>query len=357
MTSKRKVAIVTGAHTEKLMHDPNAIPPPAAVIGLVAGMWAAKATAVAANLGIPDQLALGPKTAEEVAKAIGADASAVYRLMRAVVSVGVLTAEPEHRFALTPLGAALRSNVPGSMRSFLIAEMAPGHWLPWGNLEDAVRTGRPSAPKVLGMDTWEYYKKNREEGLHFAAAMSGVSHMAMQAVLASYSFAGARKVVDIGGSHGSFVAAVLQREKTARGVLFDRPEVVDGAGTTLEEAGVNDRVDRVGGSFFESVPEGGDVYLLKHILHDWNDDECVKILRNVCEAMVLDGRVVVVEMLITDKGPPSPAPLLDVNMLVMHTGKERTAEDFAALFAQAGLKLHAVTPTQSPFAVIEARRG
>ena len=116
-------------------------------------------------------------------------------------------------------------------------------------------------------------------------------------------------------------------------------------------------MDRVGGSFFESVPEGGDVYLLKHILHDWNDDECVKILRNVGEAMGLDGRLVVVEMLITDKGPPSPAPLLDVNMLVMHTGKERTSDDFAALFAQAGLKLHAVTSTQSPFAVIEARRG
>src|SRR5665213_975687 len=221
------------------MHDPNSMPPPAAVLGLVAGMWAAKAAAVAANLGIPDLLAHGPKTAEEVASAIGADASAVYRLMRAVASVGVLTAEPDRRFALTPIGAALRSNVPGSMRSLLIAEMAPGHWLPWNNLEDAVRTGRPSAPTILGMDTWEYYKKNRDEGFHFAEAMSCMSHMAMQAVLASYSFAGARMVVDIGGSHGAFVAAVLQREKSARGVLFDRPDVIGGADATLEQAGVN----------------------------------------------------------------------------------------------------------------------
>jgi O-methyltransferase domain/Dimerisation domain len=339
------------------MHDPTSIPPPAAVIGLVAGMWAAKATAVAASLGIPDQLAHGPKTAEEVAKAIGADASAVYRLMRAVTSVGVLTAEQERRFALTPLGEALRSNVPGSMRSFILAEMAPGHWLPWGNLEDAVRTGKPSAPHALGMDAWEYYKKNPDEGFHFAEAMSGLSHIAMHAVLASYSFAGARKVVDVGGSHGAFVAAVLQREKTARGVLFDLPEVVDGASATLKQSGVSERVDRIGGSFFESVPADGDIYLLKHILHDWNDDECVKILGNVREAMALDGRVVVVEMLITDNGPPSPATLLDLNMLVMLTGKERTSEDFAALFAKAGLKLHAVKPTQSPVAVIEARRG
>jgi O-methyltransferase domain/Dimerisation domain len=339
------------------MQNPNAIPPPAAVLGLIAGMWAAKAAAVAADLGIPDQLAHGPKTAAEVAKAIGADASAVYRLMRAVVTVGMLTADPEHRFALTPLGEALRSDVPGSMRSLLIAEMAPGHWLPWGSLKDAVRTGSPSAPKALGMDPWEYYKKNPDEGLHFAEAMSGLSHIAMQAVLASYSFAGARKVVDVGGSHGSFVAAVLQREKNARGILFDRPEVLEGATATLEKAGVKDRVERVGGSFFESVPAGGDVYLVKHILHDWNDAECVKILRNVREAMIQVGRVVVVEMLITDKGPPSPVALLDLNMLVMLTGKERTAEDFAALFAKAGLKLHSVTPTRSPVAVIEARCG
>jgi len=338
------------------MNDPHAIPPPAAVFGLVSGMWAAQAVATAAILGIPDQLAHGPKTAEDVAKAIGADASATYRLMRGIASVGVLTAEPGQKFALTPVGECLRSDVPGSMRSLMIAEMAPGHWLPWGNLEHAVRTGKPSAPKMLGMEVWDYYKKNHAEGFHFAEAMSGMSTMAMQAVLASYSFVGATKVVDVGGSHGSFVAAVLQREKTAHGVLFDRPEVVEGAGATLEAAGVSARVERVGGSFFESVPAGGDVYLLKHILHDWNDDECVKILTRVREAMSPDARVVVVEMLITDQGPPSPAPLLDLNMLVMLTGKERTADEFGALFAKAGLKLSGVTPTHSPVAVIEARR-
>lgn len=339
------------------MNDSHALPPPAAVFGLVAGMWAAKAVAVAASLKIPDQLAHGPKTAEEVAKAIGTDPSATYRLMRGVASVGVLSAEAGRKFALTPVGEVLRSDVPQSMRSLIMAEMAPGHWLPWANLEEAVKTGRPTAPAALGMDVWEYYKKNHDEGFHFAEAMSGLSHMAMQAVLAAYSFAGARKVVDVGGSHGAFVAAVLQREKTARGVLFDRPEVVEGAGATLEAAGVADRIERVGGSFFESVPAGGDVYLLKHILHDWSDDECVKILGCVREAMAPDGRVVVAEMLISDQGPPSPAPLLDLNMLVMLTGKERTAEEFGELFARAGLKLSGVTPTHSPIGVVEARRA
>jgi len=320
-------------------------------------MWAGKAAAVAASLRIPDVLAHGPKTADEVAVAIGANASAVYRLMRGIASVGVLVAEPGRRFALTPVGELLRSDVPGSMRSVLVAEMAPGHWLPWGDLENAVRTGKPSAPTALGMGLWDYYKKNAEEGFHFAQAMSGVSSMAMQAVLAAYSFAGARKVVDIGGSHGSFLAAVLQRESAARGVLFDRPEVIEGAGATLVGAGVADRVERIGGSFFESAPAGGDTYLLKHILHDWNDDECVKILRCVREAMAPAARVVVVEMLISDKGPPSPAPLLDLNMLVMLSGKERTADEFGALFAKAGLALSSVTPTHSPFAVVEARHA
>jgi hypothetical protein len=339
------------------MNDSHALPVPAQVFGLVAGMWAAKATAAAASLRIPDVLAHGPKTAAEVAKSIGADASAVFRLMRGIASVGVLSAEPEGRFALTPLGEVLRSDVPGSMRALLVAEMAPGHWGPWGELEHSVRTGKPSTDKALGMDAWTYYEKNAEEGFLFAEAMSGMSTMAMQAVLASYSFVGAKKVVDVGGSHGAFLAAVLQREPTARGVLFDRPEVVEGAGATLEGAGVAGRVERVGGNFFESVPSGGDTYLMKHILHDWSDDECVKLLKCVRAAMPADAKLVVAEMLITDGGPPSPAPLLDLNMLVMLTGKERTADEFGALFAKAGLVLSGVTPTHSPIAVIEARRA
>ncbi len=339
------------------MSDPSMIPPPAAIFRLVSGMWAAQAVATAARLGIPDQLAHGPRTAGEIATALRADPSAVYRLLRGVASVGVLSTEADGRFALTPVGECLRSDVPGSMRSLIIAEMAPGHWLPWGNLEHSVRTGKPAAPGALGMDVWEYYKQNADEGFLFAEAMSGMSTMAMQAVLASYSFSGARKVVDVGGSHGAFVAAVLQRETTATGVLFDRPEVVEGAGATLQAAGVAHRVERVAGDFFQSVPAGGDVYLLKHILHDWSDDECVQILGRVRDAMTPDARVVVAEMLIDDKGPPSPAPLLDLNMLVMLSGRERTAQEFGGLFASAGLKLHGVTPTHSPVAVLEARRG
>lgn len=330
--------------------DDQALPPPARVFGLITGMWAAKAAAACAELGIPDVLAHGPKTADEVAKAIDADPSATYRLMRGVASVGVLVAEPNGRFALTPVGEMLRKDVPGSMRSLLLAEMAPGHWLPWGHLTDAVRTGKPSLPKVLGKGAWEYYRDNPEEGRLFSEGMTGISMMAVQAVLSSYSFAGAKKIVDVGGAHGAFLAAVLEREPSAKGVLFDQPQVVEGSGATLEKVAA--RVERIGGDFFAEVPKGGDVYLVKHILHDWNDDECVKILKNVRGAMDPKGRVVVVELLIGDH--PGPAPLMDLNMLVMLTGRERTADEFGALFAKAGLRLSGVTPTHSPVVVIEA---
>jgi hypothetical protein len=201
----------------------------------------------------------------------------------------------------------------------------------------------------------EWDRKRSEEQQCFVEAMSGGTTMALQAVLASYSFSGARKVIDVGGAHGDFVAAVLQRERTASGVLFDRADAIVGAGPTLDAAGVADRVECVVGSFFEIVPTGGDVYLLKQVLHEWSDHECVRILRNVRGAMSHDGRVIVVEMLIVDDGPPSAAPLLDLDMFVMHAGKERTAKEYGALLASAGLKLTNVISTPSIYTVLEVR--
>jgi hypothetical protein len=333
----------------------QAMPPGAAILNFITGMWTAQALAAAAGLGVADHLADGPKTADQLAPAVNADAPSLYRLMRALSSVGIFAMSSEGRFSLTPLGDVLRSNVPGSMRSMLIAQMAPGHWLPWGKLETCVRTGKPVSEAALGMSAWEHYKRNPEEGNHFAAAMTAMSSTAMQAVLVAYSFAGATKVVDVGGSHGSVLAAVLQCEPSARGVLFDLPHVVEGAVPLLESTGVAGRVERVAGSFFESVPKGGDVYLLKHILHDWPDDDCVKILRNIATAMAPGGRVAVIEFLIADSVPM--ATLMDLNMMVLVGGKERTSEEFGALFAKAGLRLASVTPTASPFAVLEARRA
>ncbi len=332
---------------------PNPLPPRAVILGFVTGMWAAQAVATVARLGIPDQLAHGPCSASELAHVVGASPSALYRLLRGVAAIGVLRADAHGRFSLTPVGECLRSDVSESMRSLVIAEMAPDHWHPWGNLEDRVRKDKSSFKSALSMPVWD--RKSSQEQQYFAEAISGGATMAIQSVLTSYSFAGARNVIDVGGLHGAFVAAVLQRERAASGVLFDLADVITGAGPTLKAAGVAERVECVGGSFFEGVPAGGDVYLLRHVLHDWSDEECVKLLRNVRKAMSHDGRVIVVEMLIIDDGPPSAAPLLDLDMLVMHAGKERTAQEYGALFASAGLKLTNVVSTPSVYTVLEAR--
>jgi hypothetical protein len=312
------------------------MPPEAAVMQLVTNLWATQAVATFARMRISDHLAAGARTAPELAAAVGATPDALFRLLRAVASAGVLSADRDGRF-------------------FLVAETAPGHWLPWGQLEESVRTGKPATHKALGSAIWDYYAAHPEEGYDFSQAMSGMSALATDAVLAAYSFDGARRVVDVGGAHGAFLGAVLGRLPDARGALFDLPHVVDGAAPSLREAGVFDRTERVGGSFFESVPSGGDVYLVKHILHDWNDDECVRILERVRAAMAPDGRIVVVEMVIDPDGPPSPAALLDLNMLVMLTGRERSIVEFEALFRRAGLRLAKVAPTPSPFVVLEAR--
>jgi hypothetical protein len=330
-------------------------PPSAAVFQLILNVWAAQSAATFARLGMADLLAEGPAPARLVAERAGTHTGATYRLLRGLATVGIVEALADDRFSLTRVGQCLRSDVPGSMRSLLIAEMAPGHWLPWGDIEHSIRTGTPAAPKTLGKPAWEYYAEHPEEANHFAQGMSGFSAMAIDAVLEAYSFTGAHLVVDVGGSHGSLLSAVLQTLPHARGILFDRPNVVSGAGPALDRAGVAPRVMCQGGSFFESVPEGGDVYLLKSVLHDWSDDECVTILSACRKAMSPDGCVVVIEMLISNLGPPSPAPLIDLNMLVMLTGRERTEEEFGALFTRAGLALSRIVPTHSPFVAIEAR--
>jgi hypothetical protein len=329
------------------------------ILELISGMWAARAVGAVARLGIADQLAGGPRTARELAARLGTDETALYRLMRAVVSIGVLAKRPGGRFALTAFGQCLRSAVPGSMRAAIASEVDTVHWACWGQLDECVRTGKPAFEKVFGLSNpWDYYRdQNPDEGRLFSENMTAQSGAEVQEILRACSFSGARLIVDVGGAHGAFLAAVLKRVPKARGVLFDQPDVVRQAASILSGLGVAGRIERVGGSFFESVPSGGDLYLLKHILHDWNDEECIGILNRVREAMTPDARVAVVEMpLLEGRGPPFAA-LLDINMLVCLTGKERTPAEYAALFRHAGLKMTGVTSTRSAVALIEARRA
>ncbi|HTQ04938.1 MAG TPA: methyltransferase [Polyangiaceae bacterium] len=325
------------------------------ILELMMGSWASQAVGTLARLRVFDAVARGAASADAVAAELDLAPDALFRVMRAGAMLGVLEPRGERSFALTAAGELLRSDVPGSMRALLDAETAPGHWLPWAKLDGCVRAGRSLATETLGKDIWSHYAEHAEEGRAFSEGMSGLSAMALGAIGAAWQPPRASRVVDIGGAHGAFLRWVLERLPEARGVLFDLPHVIGSARGADGAAALGERVECVAGDFARGVPEGGDLYLLKHILHDWDDATARTVLRHVRSAMKPDATVVVVEMLVPEDGSPSPALLLDLNMLVMLPGRERTAGEMRALFADAGLELTRVTATPSPFAVLEAK--
>ena len=321
---------------------------------MITGLWVSQAVGTVAELGIADELAAGPLDAAQIAARVGTDPRATFRLLRACASVGVLAHDDQDRFSLTPLGGTLRSNVPGSMRGMAIAQTAPGHWLPWGQLREAVRTGQRQTLTALGEEIFTYYGKNAAEGAAFMGAMTDVSSLVAREVASLVDFAGAPLIVDVGGAHGTLVSAVLRQHPEARGLLVDLPHVVPGAREALRAAGLAGRCEAVVGDFFAGVPAGGDVYLLKQILHDWNDEQALAILRGCAGGMKPGGRVLIVEMVIPDDRRPSPAQLMDLNMLIMLPGQERTFGAYRTLLAAAGLSRARLIETHSPFQIIEA---
>jgi hypothetical protein len=273
--------------------------------------------------------------------------------MRALASLGVF-ALSEGRFSLTPLGQTLRSNVPGSMRNIAVAETDHAHWATWGRFPTAIKEGRKMSFDALGSEPWDYYAKHPEDAQQFSRAMTDISGMAVGPVLATYDFSEATQIVDVGGAHGALLTAVLEKHTGARGVLFDLPHVVVGSKKEVERLGLTGRIEVTGGDFFKEVPAGGDIYMLKHVLHDWDDERCIAILKNVRAAMKPTSKVIVVEFALPEDAAPSPAHLMDLNMLVMLEGRERTSAQYGALLAQAGLRLSRFIPTPSPMGIIEA---
>jgi hypothetical protein len=323
-------------------------PPQQAIMELISAAWASQASGTIARLRLADHIAQGIDTPASIAERTNASADAVYRLVRAGAMLGIVREVAPKKYALTDVGELYRSDHPRSMRALVDAESAPGHWQPWGRLDEAVRRGGSVATEVLGMDVWSYYAKNGAEGQAFAQGMTGLSMAALGAISEAWTPPAAKHVVDVGGSHGAFLDFVLGRLPEAKGTLYDLPAVIDSAKP-------RPRVALETGDFFKSVPSGADLYLLKHILHDWDDARCVQVLSNVRAAMAPGATVVIVEMLVPEDGSPSPAILLDLNMLVMLPGRERTATEMTALLATAGLAVQRVVPTHSPFALIEAK--
>ena len=323
-------------------------------IQLLTGMWAMQACASAARLGIPELIAERAMTADEVATSARTHPGATRRLLRALASIGAFALDGE-RYRLTDVGRFLLSEAPGGLGRMFAAESDTLHWRSWERLDDAVRTGEPRPKDVFGVAAFDYYGAHPEEGARFGKAMENVSHFAASAVLDAYDFSGARTVMDVGGGNGSMAIALLRRTPGVRGVVVDLPYIEGPAKEAIRAAGLADRCRFEAVTFFERVPEGADVHLLKSILHDWNDEESHRLLTSCRSAIAKDGRLVVVEMIVPERVEPGFVQLMDLNMLVMTGGLERTEREYADLFAGAGFRLARVVPTASPFSVLEAR--
>lgn len=325
-----------------------------ALLELATGAWTTAALYTAAKLGIADQLAAGPKHSNDVAHRVGASPDGVHRLMRALASRGVFTQRADGSFALTRVGHALRSDSPGSLRDMVLFIGHPIRWADWGNLEHSVRTGGTATEMLRGMPVWDYLASDPEFAEVFNRAMTATSGLADEAALSAYDFSGFRLIVDVGGGHGALLSTMLRSAPQARGVLFDQPSVVENAGPTLEAAGVADRTRVAGGSFMESVPEGGDAYVMKNIIHDWSDDDAATILRNIRTAMAPGGKLVLLEMVLPERADAFIGLMLDLEMLVTAGGRERTRGEYANLLSRTGFRLTRVIDTVTPLSIVEA---
>jgi O-methyltransferase domain/Dimerisation domain len=319
----------------------------------ITAYWVTQLMGAAARLGVADQLELGALPVGELAARVGAHPLALYRALRACAALGVFTEQPGQAFTNNALSQTLRSNVPGSMRDLAIAQSAPGHWRPWELLTKAIKAGESTASEALGRDLWDWYRGHPEESAAFTGAMDNLAAQVAAEVTRAIDFTRVGRVVDVGGANGTLVSAVLRAFPDTRGVLLDLAHVVERTKKTLAAVGLSERCEAVAGDFFEAVPRG-EVMLLKQILHDWNDEQCTVLLRNCAKSLPRGGRVLVVEMVISEDGRPCAAHLTDVNMLVLLPGRERTATEYGQLFTTAGLKLERVHPTQSSFSIIEA---
>jgi O-methyltransferase domain len=331
---------------------------PAAMLDLTIGHWIARLTYVAARLNLADLLKDGPRTATQLATATGVQAPALYRVLRTLASVGVFAETKGGRFKLTPLAATLRSDVPGSMRAFAIMTNEKYTWDSWTELLHGVKTGEIPFVKAHGVHPFEYLEQHPDDLAVFGEAMTSLSATENPTIAAAYKFSAIRTLVDIGGGHGSLLATILKVNPKLKGVLFDQPSVIAHAKQDqhVTAKGIAERCTLESGSFFEAVPAGGDAYIMKYILHDWNDEQCVKILANCRAAMNEKGRVLVVDNVIPPGNDPSWGKLVDIQMLVIG-GRERTKKEFAGIFRQAGLKLARVVATKCPLSIVEGVRA
>lgn len=329
------------------------IPPPVQMMQMITGFWTACCVYAAAKLDIADHLHNGPKTADQLAEQTRCDSASLYRVLRALSSTGIFKENNQNQFELTPLGETLQSNTPGSMKAMAIAQLGD-HFNAWGNLVYSIKTGNTSFDNIEGMSVWKYYETHPDEGTNFMNAMTGVTNAVIMNVLPFYDFSNFKTIVDVGGGNGALLMAVLNKAPQARGIVFDEEYVVAETKKHLTAKGFENICRVEAGSFFDKVPSGVDAYLMKMVLHDWNDEQCLQILSNCSKAMNADSKLLVIEAVIPKGNDPHPGKFMDINMLAMTGGRERTEEEFSELFSKAGLRLSRIISTQSPmFSIIE----
>jgi len=341
--------------TETRREQPSQVSPEAQLSQLISGFRISQAIRVAAELGIADLLANGPKSSTELAQATGSHPRALYRLLRALASIGIFTEVEPERFGLTPMAEALQADAPASQRGMALSVAGDARWRAWAQLGYSVRTGETAFQHVHGMDVWDYLKQHPADNAAFNAAMTSGSALQAAAIVAAYDFSGFGTLMDVAGGHGLLLTTILSANPTLRGILAEQPHVVASARPIIEQSGVADRCKVMEVDFFASVPSGADAYILKWIIHDWGDERALAILKNCGEAIGPDGTLLLAESVIPPGDTPSFGKFLDLQMLAGVGGQERTEQEFRALFEAAGLRLTRIVPTRSPLSVIEGK--
>lgn len=325
------------------------------LLQMVIGKWISQAIATAVEVGIPDQLAKGARRISDIAAKAGASEDGVYRLLRTLSGMGLFAESGHRRFKLTPLGQFLRTDHPESLAGYARFMGHDSTWRPWGQLAYSVRTSKPAFDHVFGVPVFEYFAKNPEAAAVFDAAMTSISIAQARAAAHAYNFKGIETLMDVAGGHGLLLATVLRRHKTMRGVLFDLPHVVAGAAPTFRRAGVANRVRIEHGDFFKELPPGADAIMMKHIMHDWDEEAATRILHTCHRALGPRGKVLIVDSVVPPGNTPHYGKLLDLNMLVLTPrGRERTKTEFEQLLRGAGFRMSRVVATASPLSVVEA---
>lgn len=325
-----------------------------ALLDLIQGSVITQAISVAARLGIADVLGEGPLSAEEIAKRVGSHPEATFRLLRTLSGYEVFEATKDGKFGLTPRAEALRENAQDSMRGLAMLMAHPLHWEEFGNLIDSVRTGEANLPKLRGKGAYEFLMSNPEYAAAFFGGMRSMSESECDPVVAAYDFTQFKKIVDVVGGRGTLLAGILQQATAAQGVLYDSEMSTADAPSLLSEAGVADRVTIESGGHFDKLPVGADAYVLKHILHDFAEPDCVAMLKNVREAIAPGGKMLVVEYVLDSDNERHLGNIIDLWLLLLLGAKERTLPQYTELFAKADLKVTRSYPTSSPVSIIEA---